>query len=502
MSFGPPPSVYTESALASDKKRRSHRRRLAAVAGGTALALVCVGGWFLWDGASGQAKGHGSPAAARAAADDIRETVERPPVSPEGVLVTERDEEGLTKASQDRPRYAPGTWVTDKIVAKGVANRIEGYRFDWKDKPAWRLDLDGHICAVSRHVTVDGRTAVAVQPHKRKNGTPNDKGVCDEVVFFELNTGKKLWQKTMPAAEFAYATNTNLTLTKGVVAVAWGHGSVAYDMKSGGQLWNSTTTSKCEDRGFAGGRALLALLSCGAAPNRTFQVQRLDPRTGKERWTYRIADGVSTAYLPSSDPPVIAVAAGDTMVTDLISLDDKGRHMATISLDGYEADCDTRSYVDPLFGVVEVCDGVVVGRDHVFVTSKENTSIDQPRNWIVAFDLKTGHSAGKFEGRPFRGVHPLRMSGDDLLIFRQSAGVGTDFAAVVAWNPQTDKETPLLFLLLPEDDGAKLGDPLQSDIVVEHGRVVFSRRELVLDDEKSKDPVLMLLAYGTEGLKH
>jgi hypothetical protein len=124
------------------------------------------------------------------------------------------------------PRYAPGTWATGRILAKGIAHRIVGLRIEpGYDETAWTLELDGHICATSNHVTVDDRTAVVVQPRKPKGS--KTAGVCDEVVFFDLDTGKKLWQKKMPSADAAYVTNTNLTLTRGVVAVAWGHGSVA-----------------------------------------------------------------------------------------------------------------------------------------------------------------------------------------------------------------------------------------------------------------------------------
>ncbi|GHF09219.1 hypothetical protein GCM10014715_76360 [Streptomyces spiralis] len=501
MSFGPPPSPYTQSAVAADQARRRRRNR---VAGGTVAVLLvvalCVGGGLLWS-----AGDHGAPADHKAAAapqspDDVRSTVEKVPTSPEGQEVIEHYAEHLEKTTDANPRYAPGTWATGKILAKAVANRVEGYRIKpHYDETAWTLDLGGYICASSRHVTADGRTAVVIQPPKGEGA--DDKGVCDQVVFLDLNTGKKLWQRKMPAATFAYVTNTNLTLTKGVVAVAWGRGSVAYDMKTGKQLWNSTMTSPCEDKGFAGGGALLALVGCGEAQDTTYKVQRLDPRTGKNLWTYKVAAGVEDVYLPSSDPPVLAVAAGDSRVTDLITLDDQGRRLATVSLTGYDAKCDSRSYAGPYFGVVENCDGMVVGPTQVYVMSKENVASGQPSDWIVAFDLTTGKTRGKFEGRELQMVYPLRMSGDELLIYRAGADTLAP-AALVSWNPRTDKETPLLLFQLPEEDAYELSDPEQSDIVVEQGRIFFSRRELVRDDDAPKDKVLMAIGYGSAGLKH
>lgn len=243
-------------------------------------------------------------------------------------------------------------------------------------------------------------------------------------------TGKKLWSARMPSAREACVTHTNLTLAKGVVAVGWGRGSVAYDMKSGRRLWNSTTGAKCVDKGFAGGGALLALESCGEGADTTYRVQRLDPRTGRARWTYKVAAGVQDVYLPSADPPVLAVAAGD----------EGGTQLATISMggDAYDPGGGDRYFSAGFFGALENCAGVVVGRDRVFVTSKEQSGIDQPENWIVAFDRTTGKTEGKLDGRSLEPVVPLRMSGDRLLVLRSSLS-DIEPSAVLSWDPRTGR---------------------------------------------------------------
>lgn len=495
MSYGPPPSVYTQSAVAADQARRC-RHRFGILAVAVALVLVAAGGLSWWFLAREGTPADGKQAAAPAP-DEIRDTVETPPVSPEGRKVIDHYAEHLEKFDELHPRYAPGTWATDKILARGFADRVEGYRInDRYDETVWTLELGGHICAVSRHVTVDGRTAVVVQPHREADAP--DASVCDQVVFFDLNTGRKLWQKTMPSADFAYVTNTNITLTEGVVAIGWGRGSVAYDMKSGRRLWNSTLGSHCEDAGFAGGPALLALEECGEGDNATYRVQKLDPSTGKPLWTYRVARGVGSVYLPSSDPPVLAVAAGGTQVTDLIALDDQGRHQTTISLHDYEPACGQRDH--GFFGLLETCDGVVVGRTEVYVASKEDFSKEGPSNWIVAFDLKTGKSVRKFDGRWLQEVVPLRRSGDDLLIYRVSNAFNP--GALISWNPRTDKETLLLLIQLPQDVAFELNDPEKTEIVVEKGRIFFGRRALAHDEDEPEKKVLMAVGYGTAGLKH
>ncbi|MFJ5264651.1 PQQ-binding-like beta-propeller repeat protein [Streptomyces sp. NPDC088387] len=499
MSFGPPHSLYTESTRAAEGRRTRLRTRLLGAAAAVLLVVGGVGGWLI--AADDDPPPAAEPAPVAQSPDEVRETVEKVPASPEGRLMVMQREAGLEKFKDGDQRYAPGTWATGKVFAKGMADKVMGFEIGAdSDDPAWTLELGGHICATTKHVTADGRTAVVVQPKKPEGDVTE--GVCDKVVFFDIDTGKKLWQATMPSARSAFVTNTNLTLTSGVVAVAWGQGSIAYDMKNGRQLWNGNTASSCEDEGFAGGRALLALLGCGEGTDATYQVQKLDPRTGKAEWTYKVARGIQAVYLPSSDPPVLAVAAGDLTVTDLITLDAAGKHRATIAMaDSYDPKCGERYFSSPYFGVVEYCDGMAVGQDRLFVATKDESDIDQPANWIVAFDAATGRTDGKFEGRPYQPVHPIRTNGDELLIFRGSLSE-YEPAAVVSWNPSTDKETPYLLFNLPQDDLGKLGDLEWSDIVVEKGRVFFSRRQLSADSEDPKAAVLASVGLGSFGLRH
>ncbi|PBC60795.1 hypothetical protein BKI49_27265 [Streptomyces sp. Tue6028] len=490
MSFGPPPSPYTQSALTADNERRRRRTRLFGIVAAVLVVALCAGGWLLMH-ANGDDGPSNKAVAVPQAPDEIRETVERVPRTPEGELVVDYDEE---KFKDDETRYAPGTWATDKIFAKGIKNQLMGFKFGEWDKKAWTIELDGHICATTKHVTADGRTAVVVQPAKRK-GT-KDAGVCDEVVFVDLDTGKKLWTATMPDAKSAYVTNTNLTMARGTVAVAWGNGSVAFGMADGKQLWKSTGVTTCEDKGFAGGRSLLVLLRCGDESEHAYRVQKIDPRTGKPQWTYKMTKNISEVYLPSSDPPVIAVGAGDYTVTDLITLDEQGRHSATISMKGGRFDpmCGSSFDGTQYFGAMENCYALVVGKDALFVASKDDGEIDQPANWIVAYDVHTGKSLRKFDGRPLQPLWPVKANGDQLLAYRPSADtVGP--AAIVSIDPATGKQTPFLFFNLPEGT-TRMETPEWSDILFEHGRAFFSPRQLSASAAHPDDPVAAAVGIG------
>ncbi|MER6331282.1 PQQ-binding-like beta-propeller repeat protein [Streptomyces sp. NPDC001034] len=498
MSFGPPPSMYTQSALAADQSRSRRRRRLLGGIAAAVAVVLCAGTGLFWSHSSGDGKGRTDAEAVRQSPDDVRDnraSREKAPVSPEGETVVRHEEEVAKGAT----RHAPGTWATGKIVARAVGDRITGYKIGGSndtDNTAWTLRLDGSVCAVSRDVTVDGRTAVVVQPAH---------GICDQVLMLDLDTGKQLWKRKIPAADFAYVTNTNIALTRGVVAIAWRQGSAAYDMDSGRRLWNTTlATSQCHDAGYAGGRALLALVVCKEDDESTYRVEKLQPRTGRIVWRYPVSKGVQDVFLPSSDPPVIAVAAGDTMVTDLITLDPgNGERLATISLKKYEPYCDPE--ILGYFGVVDKCTGIVVGRDRIFVRGKDGDDVLKPTNHITAFDVRKGTAVATFSGRQFQSVLPVRMNGDDLIIYRSSLDE-VQPAAMVDWNPRTGKETPYLLFHLPEGDlkyGGKVGDdPEFSFILYERGRVFFAPYQLESDDPRKGGEVVSIFGVGTAGLGH
>ncbi|MEV5985162.1 PQQ-binding-like beta-propeller repeat protein [Streptomyces sp. NPDC052051] len=488
MSFGPPPSIFTQSTRAAEDARARRRRHVLAVVAAVLVVVLGVGGGLLWyrsDHAPNT-----TPRVARQGPDEIRETVEKVPRTPEGTAVIDYSE--LVSAKNKSGVYAPGTWVTDKIFAKGIGSTVKGIKIGvgGLQEKAWTLKLSGHICATSPDVTVDGRTAVVVQPAQHKGA--EGEGICDEIVFLDLDHGKVLWRRQLPGADQAYVTNTNLTMTRNTVAVAWRAGSVGYDMKAGKQLWKSTGVDACQDVGFAGGRALLALIRCGTEESPEYKVQKVDPHSGRPVWTYKVAQGIAQVYLPSSDPPVLAVAAGDSEVTDLITLDDRGRHLATISLEGdlYDAMCGRHYGAIGYFRTIESCDGVVVGRTEVFVVSTKE-------NWIMGFDRKTGKTRRKLDGRDsMQPIQPLRMSGDQLLVYSPT-GDGIGPAAVLLWDPRTGKERPFLLFSLPDDSRYELSDPDDSDIIVEGGRVFFAKRQLSPDEDHPDVAVTVAIGVGS-----
>ncbi|WP_409240477.1 PQQ-binding-like beta-propeller repeat protein [Streptomyces sp. PA5.6] len=466
MSFGPPPSPFTQSTLAAAEGKK--RRTVLVV--GVLLALtaaLCAGGWVLW-GRGGDSTS--KPDADRArTADAIRETVETPPRTPEGGTAAEYVDKTL---KEGQTASAKGTWATEKTVAKGMVNVVKGFRIGDSEK-VWQLKFPGPVCAVTRHVSVDGRTAVAFSGERPKKTDTGEGGTapCDRIAVFDIDTGRKLWDKKLPG-KAALAMGVNVTMTRGTVVAVSGHASVAYDMTSGRRLWTDTSVSKCADLGYAGGRGLVALVRCGDSGDPEFRVQKVAPRTGKTLWTYKVAASTKGVHLASSSPPVIAVAAGDLTSTNLIALsDDKGGQRGTIRLEGdrYVHGCD-----ETFSAEVERCTGVVVGKRQLYMATKPRefspeTSRGLVANEIVAFDLATGNTVRKFDARPGRPMFPLRMSGDKVIAYREAA---TAPSAAVSLDPDSGKES--LLLLFGEDEAPEMNGLEPPEVVYEHGRIFLA----------------------------
>ncbi|MDX3639006.1 PQQ-binding-like beta-propeller repeat protein [Streptomyces sp. MB09-02B] len=480
---GPFHSPYTASALASERRTRLRRLRTAGAAV-LAAAVVAVGILGLRSGGD-DVEPERRPVAVRQAPDDIRETVEKAPESPEGGRSLYLVEKIKTVG---RNISSIGTWATEKVFAKGVGDYVQGFtQHGDKSKELYKLDFPAPLCAVTRHVSVAGWTAVAYpgqSPDPDENPTSTAMSLpCDRLAVFDVDTGRKRWDVRLPGD--GSATSVNVTMTNGAVLVTWGQGSAAYDMTTGKRLWADTTPSACEDSGFAGGRGLIALQRCGDSGDPEFRVEKVDARTGKSQWTYKVATGVNEVYLISSEPAVIAVMAGGYAVTDLISLDDRGKARASIqpNRDHQVINCS-----ETFNAVVETCSTIVVGKERLYITTDDD---------IVAYDLGTGRTVFKFDSIPGRRMYPLRMSGGELIAYREAGNLSP--AAVVSLDPVSRKETLLLLIGGILDLGA-VGDPTEDDIIYEHGRIYFATETLYGPSDKGEVGEETTVAIGYESV--
>jgi hypothetical protein len=468
--------MYTQSSVAADQRRRKRRTvLLGTVAAVVALALA-AGAWLWWpDTAQDDPKPTAAPAQHRL---DVRETVERRPASSQGVMAVRLSTDGLPAG---RTHEMPGLWATDKILAKGINRTLVGVEIGTDaalGEEAWKLRLGGPICGKTRHVTVENRTAVLFRD------SADEQALCNHVAFVDLDDGKLVWQAKFPVSGYVDPPDTagsqwdaGVTLTHATVTVTWGDGTNAYDMDQGKLRWRVKSRKSCISAGAGGGRSLIVRFRCWnpdkAQNENTFEVRSLDPETGRALWTYTPAAGVKDVRIISTAPAVLATSAGAVGITEIISLDGKGKYRTTVPLQGgtYVAECTEEvGYL-----AADECPSVAVGAGQVFLTSKEQGDIIHNANWIIGFDLKTGNSVKKFESGPNALLRPLRMSGDQLLALRESSDRVSPMA-LVSLNPKTGAETPYFYFSLPQE-GELFSTMAYADTVVQNGRLFFGAKQ-------------------------
>lgn len=477
MSFGPPPSTYTQSATAAEAARIKRRRKLLVWPLAVVLVVVLgVGGWFLRGGDSGGARTK-TQATAGQSRLDVRETVEKQPASTVGKMAFRFSADDL---SPSKHYEMPGMWATDKILAKGINKTLVGLPIGTDAAPGdekWKLPLDGPICGYTRHVTGDNRTAVLFRESEQEDA------FCNHVVFFDLDDGRRVWEtdfSVSPSGDYSgpptsgkWQDTPSVTLTHGTVVLTWGGGTDAYSMDTGERLWRTTSAGACQDIGAAGGGALIVRQECSVDDESlpggtiTYKVRKVNPRTGEVLWTYSAAKGLRGLSIPSADPVVLAVEAGQIGISEVLSLDDKGDIRATVRLQSgtYVGECSFDDYL-----VVDDCPTIAVGADQVFLRSKESGEAANS-NWVIGFDLATGRTTKKFDSGPGSLLYPVRMSGDQLLALRETDDRIAP-KALVSLDPKTGRETPYFYFDLP-DEARLMTMTEHNDIVVQDGRIFF-----------------------------
>ncbi|WP_199552094.1 PQQ-binding-like beta-propeller repeat protein [Streptomyces sp. N35] len=449
------------------------------------LAAVGVAGgaWMLWPG--GGDVSDNKATAQPPKPGDVVPPVEKTPESIEAQLTADIEPGDGLPAGGAIVR-APGAWATEKVFAKSDAKAVYGFSAkDGLDK--WKIPLPGEICAASKHITVDGMTAVLTESEEGKlGGDPGERDGCTELVAFDVDSGKTLWRKHLKEAEGIPPFAVGLTVSQGVVAVSWTEASAAFDLASGEQNWTKNAATTCKDQSFGGGSALLAVVSCGV-DEKILKVQKVNPKTGKALWTYEVSKGILDARILSSDPPLVGISAGDYGVTDIASLggDGKLRSMIRLGGDKYSVECDSFT--------MERCKGYAAGGDRLYVMTKDDGGLEKPANEVVEFDVATGKTTGKnFKSKGWDPLIPVRMSGGKVIAHRANQSIG----AVVSLDPATGKQT-LLMVHPIEKQHERLVGADSTQTLFEHGHLYFAGDQ-VIGPAKKGGPSETILAclYG------
>ncbi|MFF7974097.1 PQQ-binding-like beta-propeller repeat protein [Streptomyces sp. NPDC007905] len=388
-----------------------------------------------------------------------------------------------------------GSWLTDKVYAKSGIAEIVGYD-PAKGTKLWTLKLPGPVCTAARHVTADDRTAIVFQP---KMPAKNSTAGCSQVAAVDLDTGTRLWTKTVKAGDTAINLD-NVTVSQHTVAVGSTNGGAAFDIDTAKALWQPKPGDSCYDAGYGGGAKLVAVRKCGSYDNRQLHIQTIDPTSGKVISDYRMAAGVEYASVVSTDPLVVAADVGDSAgdgsgISDYFSIDNKtGRLLSRISAPGdtYAGRCDgiTR---------IEDCKEVVAGGGKLYVPTEDHDGSGKysKTNEIIAFDLATGKETGqRAEAGDGYLLSPLRMDGGNLLAYKRppydkggqvvSIDGGSFKTNELLENPATQDVRQAETTMLPD----------YAEILYGQGRLYMSA---VYAHKVSYGKEYLLLAFGAGG---
>ncbi|MFB7914617.1 PQQ-binding-like beta-propeller repeat protein [Streptomyces sp. NPDC056061] len=314
-----------------------------------------------------------------------------------------------------------GSWLTDKAYVKTGINEIVGYDAV-KGTKLWSIPLAGQLCAASRHMTADYKTAIAFEegkPTKAKKYQP-----CNQIGALDLSTGKLMWSKSVTAVTSGDAPVRfeEVTVSGTTVAAGGNEGGAAFNLNTGAELWKpKASTDGCSDRGYGGGEALAVVRACGKYDDQQLVIQALNPADGAPISSYKMPPGVDYANIVSTKPLVVAADVGDTAgdgsgISDFFSIDaSTGKLLTRIAADAdkYAARCKST--------VVESCGQLAVGNNRIYLPTEghEGTGEYGDTNEIVSFDLTTGKpTSDRADAGDRYKMFPLRMDGGNIIAYR------------------------------------------------------------------------------------
>ncbi|MFD4665971.1 outer membrane protein assembly factor BamB family protein [Streptomyces halstedii] len=374
-----------------------------------------------------------------------------------------------------------GSWITDKAYVKPGVYEITGFDID-KGTKLWSVPLKGQICAASRHMSEDYKTAVVFEEAKPTKEAKYPS--CNQVGALDMNTGKLLWSKSVTSSSSGDkpVRFDEVTLSGTTVAAGGTGGGAAFDLDTGAELWKPKTDAQgCYDRGYGGGEALVAVRACGSYDDPQVTIQPLDATTGAPVSSYTMPAGVDYAHIVSTKPLVVAADVGDTAgdgssISDFFSIDaETGKLIVRISADAdkYAGDCGSTE--------VEKCTALAVGNNRIYVPTEEHEGGGEygRTNEIVAFDLTTGKLVGgKADAGDRHHLVPLRMDGTNVIAYK--APPYDEGGQIVSVDGSTFKETVLM--KNPGDETVRKTESSFSayfeDILYGEGRMFLSPRSL------------------------
>ncbi|WP_171108244.1 MULTISPECIES: PQQ-binding-like beta-propeller repeat protein [unclassified Streptomyces] len=473
--------------------RNPFRGKPALAVGAAVAALLVIGGtvYAVTSGGDDDKK----PVAEQS--DDARPSASDTPVNPGDGSGGGADPDDLNegrkagearvlwyKEAPDAPgsgAKAPGMWITDKTAVKAAYKELVAYNVG-DGKPTWDpIVFPQEICAVTAQKTADDKIVVAYM-----NGS-SDRADCNQLQLVDLNTGEKGWSgEVEDGALFDSTLSIELTLAGNTLMVGRSQSGTAYDVTTGKKLFDKKKyEGACFPSAFAGGSRLISVASCGAATdNEHNEIQELDPRTGKVKWTRAFGAGWRIMRTYSVDPLVVYSVNEDKKTWNISTLDAKGEIRSQVKIDeDFAPECGFSVLQRDLSG----CQGVAADANTLYLPTEATSGANE----VVAINLADGKEKWRVKSPADESMLPLRVEGDKLIAYVEAS---YDAGGQIVSVPTTGGSHQPTKLLQNPTGAAEVEDGFFSrDIAWVDGRFYISTTRLSGEDEAKEK---LMLAYG------
>ncbi|MEU9625934.1 PQQ-binding-like beta-propeller repeat protein [Streptomyces luteogriseus] len=376
---------------------------------------------------------------------------------------------------------ADGMWITDKTAVKAAYKQLFAYNVG-DGKPSWdAITFPQKICATTPQKTSDDKIVVAYM-----SGS-SDRAKCNQLQEIDLVTGEKGWKGQVgDGALFDSTLSVELSITGKTLMVGRSQSGTAYDVTNGDKLFDKKRYGNaCFPAAFAGGEKLIAVSSCGAGTDKEHdEVQELDPKTGKARWTQPFDKGWRVARTYSVSPLVVYSTNEDKKAWNISTFTSGGKFRSQVGFDeDFAPECGWAILERDLTG----CQGVAADDSTLYLPTKATTGANE----IVAIDLANGKEKWRVKSPADESMLPVKTEGGKLIAYVQpSYDAGGQIVSIPTGG---GSHKPSKLLQNPEGAADIENSFFSKDVDWADGRFYISTTRLSgNDDTKEK----LMLAYG------
>ncbi|NED10551.1 PQQ-binding-like beta-propeller repeat protein, partial [Streptomyces sp. SID9124] len=503
--YGFPPQQYPGAPVPPGPGGPS-KRKPALIIGAAVVALALIGGG-VWLATSGGDDGDDKPVAKKS------EQVTKPSVSPsvddgDGNGTGREDDDlnsgrkdgeakvlWLQKNDVDLPRNGAdvyGPWIVGDTIVKGMYRTVSGYSVA-DGTQQWTLKLPADICSAPEQTTADGKIVIAI-----KNGT-TDKADCSALQQIDLNTGKAGWKKEVKKSGlFDMMSDLSMAISGDTVTAGRTGAANAFRVSDGKEVFGKRSGT-CQPFAFAGGAKLIAAVNCrtGDVDNPQHEIEELDPKTGKAKWTYKPARGWEVDKVYSVTPLIVSLTKGsssDDKKWSILALRENGTLRSQLigdKNDKFAPDCGGGFTI---FGQrLDGCTGVAADANTFYMATQDDTSGSARTNKVVAFNLNTGKPKWKADSPAEQTVKPLRMEGGDVLLYVD--GGYSKGGGIATLSPSGG--SPKMILQHPESTSSIERSFYNPKILYADGRSFIASGRVSASNDKEELETKTMMAFGS-----